>query len=272
MTLGTQDLAIKNSSYTPSDPLSLHDFAAQERYYAEIVRRHRALVGWDVSDEVNVEVRLGSLSLEEERKSQQTAAGSDAELATIFMAMRKLREAIIATARADDFAPRAYMFIIHAAIMARDFEAYHPAVLYMLYRMHRLQALEQSRLRELVNLHVLDLACRQRDFAAAHAAMYRFGCTDRTVIRVVDALVHDNWPAFWSVQNSASKYHKYMIQWADDAVRRHALNAIGRGYFTVDSLYLEKSIGMSWFEAKKCFKLSWETEGEMIIIKRVKAR
>jgi len=197
----------------------------------------------------------------------------DAELATIFMAMRKLREALVSTKRADEFAQSAYMFMIHAAIATRDFEAYHPAILYMLYCMHRIQPLEPARLQELISLHILDLTCRQREFAAAHAAVCRLHCTDKVVLRVVSALVHNYWPGFWKGRETASRYQKHLLQWAEDTIRRHAINAIGKTYFSVEKAFLQRSTGqMPWDEVRRTYNLTWTLEGEIIIIRRIKGK
>jgi len=221
-------------------------------------------------------VQLSSLSVSDANaKSSRQPVGAeyDAELATILMAMRKLREAIVSTKRADVFVQNVYMFIIHAAIVARDFEAYHPAILHMLYRVHRTQPLGPERLQELIGLHILDVACRQSDLAAARAAVCRFHCDNTIVLRVVNSLVHNDWLGFWTALGTASKYQKHLIHWAEDTIRRHALNAIGRSYFSVDKVFLQRSTGqMAWDEVKRTYGLTWTTEGELIIIRKTKGK
>src|ERR1700744_5050468 len=46
--------------------------------------------------------------------------GRPKDLSTILMAMRKLREGMLGSRRTDNFAQRAYMLIIHASILARQ--------------------------------------------------------------------------------------------------------------------------------------------------------
>lgn len=223
-----------------------------------------------------MEDKLASLAISppsEQRKATALIdATFEAESATVFMAMRKLREAIVATARADEFAQRAYMFIIHAAIVARDSEAYHPAMLTMVNRMHRLNPIQAGRLQSVVGLHVLDLACRQRAFAAAYAAVQRFGCVDQTVLRALAALVHDNWYAFWTARESGNIYQRHVMIWAEDGVRRHALNSIGRAYMSTDVDHLTESTGLKWHDLKDLYRLQWELDGTKVIIKKTKGK
>lgn len=232
-------------------------------------------MGWDASEKGNLDIQLSTLSISQrEYKGRVTLTDTafQEELATIFMAMRKLREAVVATARADEFAQSAYVFIVHAAVAARNAEAYHPAILYMLHRMHRLSPLEQARLDETVGLRILDLACRQSDFATAYATIHRHRHADKVVLRAVNGLVHGNWHEFWAAREDAGTYQKGLIQWADDSMRRRALNAIGKSYLSVDVSFMRKATAMPWEEAKQTFQLDFETEGDKIMIKRAKGR
>ena len=64
-----------------------------------------------------------------------------AELAILLMSMRKLREGLLASARTDSFAQRAYIFLIRAALLTSTYESYTPALFHLLGRIHAATAI-----------------------------------------------------------------------------------------------------------------------------------
>ena len=195
-----------------------------------------------------------------------------AELATILTALRKLREAIIATDRRDTFAQRAYIFNIHAAILTKDWESYQPALLSLLYKIHPHTPLPAPDLHEFVGYWVLDLACRQSSLMAAHAARAVWGYKDRRVEMVLKALAHDDWVGFWKMRRAVDGYQKRVMEWAENGVRLHALRCLGRSYMTADRTYVERCTGKGWEDLVKD-EVGWElVEEEKIVIRRPRVR
>lgn len=61
-----------------------------------------------------------------------TLTDSDQHLAQIFSALRKLREALVASNRRDHFAVQVYLFSARLGILASAYETYYPALLHLL--------------------------------------------------------------------------------------------------------------------------------------------
>lgn len=256
----------------------LLDLKVQESYYNEIVKRYMAFCASTGSRD-ELETQFASLSLTEDadRQALKASVGSakmsnrSQELSTILFAMRKVREAIVATHRADTFAQRAYIFIIHAAILTKHMESYHPALTYLLNTIHPRRPLSSTELQEFVGYQVLDLACRQYDLAAAYALKNKHKFRDRRVSEVVNAMAHDNWFQFWRIRRLVDGYQKKLMEWAEEGMRLHALKCLGRSYLSADKSYVEKCAERSW-ESLKRDGVGWELQGQTVIIRRPKAR
>ncbi|KAL2355459.1 hypothetical protein BJ546DRAFT_689009 [Cryomyces antarcticus] len=192
------------------------------------------------------------------------------ELPTILMAMRKLREAIVSTHRIDVFAQRAYIFIIHAAILTRHMESYHPALLYLLTHIHPNAPLSPPELQEFVGYYILDLACRQQDLAGAYAAKTRYAYKERRVSIVLGALTHDSWFQFWKMKRAVDGYQRVLMSWADESVRLHALKCLGRSYNVADKAFVERAAGSTWHDLVKS-GVGWQLDGEKVVIRKMKA-
>lgn len=203
--------------------------------------------------------------------SEQTSSASK-ELSTLLMAMRKLREGLLASARTDPFAQRAYIFIIRAAILTRHMESYHPALLHLLRRIHEAAPLAASLHHEFVSYYILDLACRQGDLAAAFAARNLYQYKDRRVEQVLTALVHDNWYLFRMIRNLVDGYQKRLMDWADDGMRIHALKCLGKSYLSVEKAYVEKVTDREWDVLRETNKIGWKLEGDKVIIRKIKGK
>lgn len=134
------------------------------------------------------------------------SADSEREVSTIMQAMRKLREALVASARLDPFARDVYVFIIRATIFVRHMESYHPALLHLLSRINPVVPLTATELQEFLGYYILDLACRQADLGSAFAVRFRYAYSDERVDAVLKALVHGNWFVFWRMRDEVSEY------------------------------------------------------------------
>ena len=192
------------------------------------------------------------------------------ELSIIMLAMRKVREAIVATRRTDTFAQRAYLFIIRATILTKHMESYHPALVHLLRNIHPYSALSVSEHHEFVGYHILDVACRQEDLSAAYELRNKYRYRDARVEMVLQALVHDNWFVFWRVQKLVDGYQKRLMEWGNDTMRKHALKCLGRSYFSAEKAFVEKVAERDWGELKSQDNVGWELSGDVVTIRRVK--
>lgn len=194
------------------------------------------------------------------------------ELSMILMAMRKLREAIVASTRNDTFALRAYAFIIRATILMKHMESYHPALLHLLRNIHRVTPLSASEHYEFVGFYILDLSCRQNDLAAAYKVICRHGYKNVRVEAVLKALAHGNWYAFWKVQTLMSGYQQRLLEYGEERMRRRALDCLGKSYLSVDKGFLERSAQRQWEELKEKNSVKWQLEADVVTIRRIKQK
>jgi hypothetical protein len=191
-----------------TDPIGrLLDYKTQERYYTKIVERYMTFCT-DAGKGDELLRRLGHLSISTDVGKTQPPppsnpgtqpsnidanldAGSQKDLSAITMAMRKLREGIVASNRVDNFSIQAYIFCIRLSILVKHMESYHPAILHLLKRMHTVLPLSKADLQEFVGYLVLDLACRQNDLAAAYVVRQEYRLHDAKVDAILQALAHD---------------------------------------------------------------------------------
>ena len=263
----------------------LLDFKTQEDYFRKIVDRYeRCHIGGTDHDALNQ--ALSSLSLDgtseghsdrmeassETRRTPQFSTEVWRELSVILMAMRKIREAIVASARRDSFAVRAYAFIIRATIMLRHVESYHPALLYLLRNMHPVSPLTAAEHHEFVGFYILDLSCRQNDIATAYKVGYRYDYRDIKVGAVLKALVHGNWYTFWKVRALMSGHQQRLLKYGEERMRRRALDCLGRSYLSVDRGFLERSAQRRWEELKQQSKISWQLEADVVTIRQIQRK
>lgn len=220
---------------------------------------------------------FAAISLEKEdvnanKISSMTATQPFRELSIIMMAMRKVREAIVASSRTDAFAMKAYLFIIRAAILTRHMESYHPAILHLFTKIHPTSPLSMLEHHEFVGYNILDLACRQNDLAQAYNVRNRTGYRDARVEMILQAIVHGNWCKFWNAHRSADEYQKRLMEWHRDDVRKHVLKCFGRSYLVVDKSYVETAAASSWEHLQNENCLGWELNGEAVTIRRIKVK
>lgn len=264
----------------------LLDFRTQELYYNKIVDRYMQFCATAGRRNDALDQAFASLTIQggqpndalssfqaphNPTESTQTPHTSK-ELSTIMLAMRKTREAIVATSRTDAFALRAYLFIIRATILTKHMESYHPALLHLLRNIHPSSALSASEQHEFVGYHILDVACRQGDLAAAYELRIKYHYKDARVETVLQALVHDNWFTFWRVQRLVDGYQKRLMEWSNDSMRKHALKCLGKSYFSAEKSYVEKAAERDWEQLKNRDSVGWELNGEIVTIRRVKRK
>ncbi len=194
------------------------------------------------------------------------------ELSTIMLAMRKIREAIVATSRTDLFALRAYLFIIRATILIKSMESYHPALQHLLCNIHPSSPLSGPERHEFVGYHILDTACRQGDLALAYELRNKYNYGDARVDMVLHALVHENWVVFWKVRRLVDGYQKRLMEWGSHGMRKHALKCLGRSYLTAEKAYVERAAEKDWEQLKKEDKVGWELNGDIVTIRRPRGK
>lgn len=194
------------------------------------------------------------------------------DLAILMMAMRKLREGIVASNRVDDFAIQAYIFCIRLSILVKQMESYHPAILHLLKKMHTVHPLAKTELNEFVGYLVLDLACRQNDLAQAYSVRLEWHLQDTKVDAVLRALAHDNYFLFWKVKRSVDGYKAKLIEFSEEGMRRQTLKCLARGYLSIDQQSLEQFTSTTWTSLTNDFGVGWQLEGTKIIIRKPKMR
>ncbi|POR39014.1 Uncharacterized protein TPAR_00787 [Tolypocladium paradoxum] len=261
----------------------LLDLKTQERYYTKIVERYMTFCS-DAGRSDELLRRFSSLEIggEASRTSAPAAPAGlpssvdspqcNKALSGIMAALRKLREGIVASQRADDFAAQAYLFCIRLSILVKQPESYHPAILHLLRTIHRQHPLTSVELQEVASYLVLDTACRRRQLADAFALRRLYGLRDAKVGAVLAALVHDNCVLFYRVKRGVDGHRARIMEWAEVDMRRHALKCIGKTYMSVDVGFLERLTGSTWDELKRNDGVGWELDRARVVIRRPKAR
>jgi hypothetical protein len=194
------------------------------------------------------------------------------DLSVLMMAMRKLREGIVASKRVDDFSIQAYIFCIRLSILVKQIESYHPAILHLLKRMHPVQPITSTVLQEFVGYLVLDLACRQNDLAQAYLIRSTYHLHDAKVDAILRALAHDNYDLFWKAKRSVDTHKAKLMEFAEDGIRKHTLKCLGRSYLNIDLPALEQYTSTSWSSLTKDYGVGWQLEGTKVVIRKPKAR
>ncbi|TVY84243.1 hypothetical protein LSUE1_G002930 [Lachnellula suecica] len=269
----------------------LLDHKAQERYYTKIVERYMAFCS-DAGRGDELLRRLAQLEISQEngrsaqaqrpalQNATETAKIVDTnidisgqkDLAILMMAMRKLREGIVASNRVDDFSIQAYIFCIRLSILVKQMESYHPAILHLLKKMHPVHPLAKTELNEFVGYLVLDLACRQNELAEAYSVRLHWGLQDAKVDAVLRSLAHDNYFLFWKVKKSVDGYKAKLMEFSEEGMRRQTLKCLGRGYLAIDLPSLEQYTSADWSSLTKDYAVGWQLESTKVIIRKPKTR
>lgn len=188
------------------------------------------------------------------------------------MAMRKLREGIIASARADQFALDAYKYIIRTAVSWQSFEAYQPALLHLLHRLHPKSPLSAEELDEFVSYRVLDLGCRLAEYGQAHMVRLEWGLQNVVVDKVLAALVRNDWRAFWTSRETADPLRSCLIALAESRIQSSAIQSMTRTYFTVDNSFVRACTGKTAQELIESKTVDWSVEGSKVTVRKIKGR
>ncbi|KAH8592525.1 hypothetical protein B0O99DRAFT_653888 [Bisporella sp. PMI_857] len=263
----------------------LLDHKTQERYYTKIVERYMEFcTDAGRGDELSRRLAHMDLSAKDKAKAArpQTAPGATPSLdinaisqngfSSLMMAMRKLREGIVASNRVDDFSVQVYIFCIRLSILVKHMESYHPAILHLLRKMHTVYPLSSTELQEFVGYLVLDLACRQNDLTHAYLVRHTYRLHDPKVDAVLHALAHDNYYLFWRVKRSVDGHKAKLMEFAENGVKTQTLKCLGRSYLNIDLSALEKYTNSSWTALTKDHGVGWEIEGAKVIIRKPKGR
>ena len=270
-----------NLIFTDSDRLL--DHKTQERYYTKLVEKYMEFcTSAGRGDELSRRLASMDLSAKDvsETERPQSApsivpgpafdAASRKDLSMLVMAMRKLREGIVASNRVDDFSIQAYIFCIRLSILLKHMESYHPAILHLLRRMHTIKPLTSSELQEFVGYLVLDLACRQNDLTQAYSIRHSYGLRDPKVDAILQALTHDNYYLFWRVARSVDGHKAKLMEFADEGVRTQTLKCLGRSYMSIDLPALEMYTNSPWTILTKNHAVGWQLETAKVIIRKPK--
>jgi hypothetical protein len=227
--------------------------------------------------------KQGSSSPSKGTTTPPTPPPPSTELTIILLALRKLREALLATssvAPSPVFSQRVHVFSIRLAILALNPPSYHPSLLHLLFVLHSPQwPLPPTELSEMTTYLILDLACRQGEYASAYGlrstSKLRHGFDSRDVNEVLNAVVTRDWVKFWRVRRKVDGYVRAVMQWAVDDMRRDALKALGRAYMSCDLRWvLHSTTGgeMDWEELVKRENVGWIRDGDKIVIRKPKAK
>lgn len=274
---------VSEQSYLLTALRRLLDHKTQERYYTKIVERYMGFCT-DAGRGDELSRRLARVDISQESTSTdipQTVPTTDMPIdatlgqkviSTLMMAMRKLREGIVASNRVDDFSIQAYSFCIRLSIFMKHMESYHPAILHLLKKMHPVHALTNTELQEFVGYLVLDLACRQNDLAQAYSVRYHYRLHDPKVDAVLRSLSHDNYFLFWRVKRSVDGHKAKLMEFAEDDMRRQALKCLGRAYLNIDQLSLEQYVNAPWQSLAKDYGIGWQLESNKVVIRKPKTR
>ncbi|RAO64776.1 uncharacterized protein BHQ10_000788 [Talaromyces amestolkiae] len=206
-----------------------------------------------------------------------------AELSTLLMSLRKLREGILATSFMTpiDFQQQVYIFSIRFSILARHPPSYFSSLRYLVDSLHTVShPLTPHVLAEFTSYLILDYACRQNSLAPAYTlliqAKEKYGFKSCVVDRVLHALTHDNWIAFWRIAKEVDGYVRAIMGWATDHMTKQALKAAGRTYLSVNVSWLLRTStgeeGWTWQRLAEKEKLGWQLEGDSVVIRKPKVK
>lgn len=264
--------------------LSLVDLRAQEKYYTVIVERYIKFcstagqrdeliqkfssldIGHDSSDTTVTEYPNISPASDAEILQKPSNART---LSTLVSALRKLREGIVASKRADVFAIQAYLFCIRLSVLIKQPDSYHPAILHLLREIHSRQPLTVVDLNEIVSYLILDTACRRRAISEAFAIRQFYNLQEPKLDAILSSLVHDNYIMFHRLRRSVDGYRARLMEWAEQDLRLHTLKCFGKSYLNVDLAYLEASTNSEWKSLVSGDGVGWELNDEKVMIRKV---
>ncbi|TGZ81437.1 hypothetical protein EX30DRAFT_331006 [Ascodesmis nigricans] len=266
----------------------LKDHRNQEQYHKHITKKYLSFCATSGGPD-SLESDFAALSLtpvsrpaSSHHPSQRPEASKNvvyndarnAELTSILLSMRKLREGITASRRIDAFAVDVFKQHIRAAILVQQIESYHSALLHLLYEFHALNPLNPADLQEFASYLMLHHAARMEDYTAAYAVRNEFAVGERRILQVVSALVHGNWWSWRVARNKVDQYVGRLMDFAEERMRALMLKSIGATYFKVERKWLEIVAGMDWEKLRAQFEVGWELDAAtgMVTVRRPKMR
>jgi len=199
-------------------------------------------------------------------KNATYANARNAEISSILLSMRKLREGIVASGRIDKFAVDVYKFQIRAAILMQQVDTYHPALLHLLYTMHPVTPLSSLERQEFGAYHMLHLAGYREDYGQALAAKREFRVADKRSLQALDSMIHGNYWSYRAARNRVDQYLGRLMDYAEHRMRRAMLKCIGAAYFTVELAYIEIVAGMSWKRLQEEYQVGWELNEDTNVV------
>jgi hypothetical protein len=244
----------------------LNDLKKQEAYFAEIRQRLARVTEPDTDDLLMH--RMKSLHI-----TDNTRAETKQNIPwPVLFAMRKLREAIVATRRTDQFSSEALCFMVRAGIMAYSIETYQPTLVHLLHTLHPKRALSAADMVEFTVYYVLDLACRQGSLNEAFRVLIASSVLDKARLqKLLNALAAGNWARFWRAQRGLSTMERIISTYASDNIRANVVLCLQKSYFTVPQAFVERCLSEEWPEVcKRC--ATWQLEGNSVVVRRAKAR
>lgn len=274
---------------------TLLDFKAQEDYFGHIRSAHRRFLqntatpndlshsdddlsqGLERIRLTNSNSKPASAPALPERRTQAPPPPPSKD--TLLFSMRKLRESLIATHRADEFALEVYLFIIRFAILQREPESYHPSILSLLWN----RELSSGPVREMARKEVagwliLDLACRQEDMASAWDTYFDYigvmvrGDGGEVIGTVLRCLVSDDWYAFWTLKAKLDRYQSALVGFADGRMKKLAVGCLRKAYLKIDMGFVHRATGSLWKVLKQEEVVGWEEEGDVLIVRKTKGK
>ncbi|KID86383.1 hypothetical protein MGU_06525 [Metarhizium guizhouense ARSEF 977] len=269
----------------------LLDYKTQENFYTNIVDKYMAFCS-EAGQRDELLRRLSSLHIDAMPAADSripipqytnSSAGASRfippdnmssanDLSGILVALRKLREGIVASNRVDEFSAQAYLFCIRLSVLAKQPESYHAAILHLLHVIHVRHPLTSLEVQEVAGYLVLDTACRRRQLAEAIAIRQQFKLQDEKVNAVLQAIIHDNYVLFRRIQKNVDGHKARLMEWAERDVRIHTLKCLGRTYLSVDFKFLEDVTASKWEDLTRNDGVGWELDKERVIIRKVKTR
>ncbi|KAM5354377.1 hypothetical protein ACJ41O_001026 [Fusarium nematophilum] len=193
-------------------------------------------------------------------------------LQEVLMSLRKLREGIVATKRADNFSTQVYIFSIRLSILVKHPESYHPAILHLLRYIAVWHPMTATEIEEIAGYFMLDTACRRRDLTEAYFIKRDFKIKNRKLNIALRALAHDNYIVWHKIKRDVDTYCLKLLEWADEEMRLHTLKCFGRSYLNVDLKFLELATDRKWKDLKEKDGVGWELDEEKVTIRRVRAK
>ncbi|KAL3493851.1 hypothetical protein BJX62DRAFT_234965 [Aspergillus germanicus] len=273
----------------------LLDHKAQQDYYDKIVARYIEFCARHSKNLDSAWLSLPKSASDDATKNPPASVPQSAksaaspglsaatELSTLLLSLRKLREAVLATASTIPiaFSQRVHVFSIKVSIQAQHPPSYFPSLRYLLDHLHTSSnPLPESELKEYFSYLILDYACRQEDLLTAFElrarARRQYNFQSREVDQVLQAIAHDNWIVFWRVRKEVDSLMRAVMNWAEDRVRRRALKAVGRSYLGADIAWVVQGCtgdqSWTWEKLADVEKLGWQKEGDRIIIRKPRSK